>query len=119
MKATLFPSEQLGKAFDHYDMARDGIAALRGTGRLLGGVASIESAAGEIVRVEALSSADVGGPAEERLTEFAKSLIPALPFAEIDVLIIDRAGKVVYHDKGQTEKQAETVLNFLKSKKSS
>ena len=24
--ATLFPAEQLGKAFDHYDMARDGIA---------------------------------------------------------------------------------------------
>jgi TRAP-type C4-dicarboxylate transport system substrate-binding protein len=26
--ATLFPSEQLGKAFDHYDMARDGISDL-------------------------------------------------------------------------------------------
>ena len=26
IKSTLFPSEQLGKAFDHYDMARDGIA---------------------------------------------------------------------------------------------
>ncbi|HEY8289371.1 MAG TPA: hypothetical protein VIG49_08895, partial [Acetobacteraceae bacterium] len=26
VKSTLFPSEQLGKAFDHYDMARDGIA---------------------------------------------------------------------------------------------
>ena len=26
IKATIFPSEQLGKAFDHYDMARDGIA---------------------------------------------------------------------------------------------
>ena len=26
LNATLFPSEQLGKAFDHYDMARDGIA---------------------------------------------------------------------------------------------
>src|SRR3974377_2299652 len=26
IKITLFPSEQLGKAFDHYDMARDGIA---------------------------------------------------------------------------------------------
>jgi TRAP-type C4-dicarboxylate transport system substrate-binding protein len=26
--ATMFPSEQLGKAFDHYDMARDGIADL-------------------------------------------------------------------------------------------
>ncbi len=25
-RATVFPSEQLGKAFDHYDMARDGIA---------------------------------------------------------------------------------------------
>ena len=25
-KSTVFPSEQLGKAFDHYDMARDGIA---------------------------------------------------------------------------------------------
>ena len=24
--ATIFPAEQLGKAFDHYDMARDGIA---------------------------------------------------------------------------------------------
>ena len=26
IKANVFPSEQLGKAFDHYDMARDGIA---------------------------------------------------------------------------------------------
>jgi len=26
IKLTIFPSEQLGKAFDHYDMARDGIA---------------------------------------------------------------------------------------------
>ncbi len=26
IKATVYPSEQLGKAFDHYDMARDGIA---------------------------------------------------------------------------------------------
>src|ERR1700736_4841476 len=26
VKSALFPSEQLGKAFDHYDMTRDGIA---------------------------------------------------------------------------------------------
>src|SRR5258706_884836 len=26
IKSTVFPSEQLGKAFDHYDMARDGLA---------------------------------------------------------------------------------------------
>jgi TRAP-type C4-dicarboxylate transport system substrate-binding protein len=28
ISSTLFPSEQLGKAFDHYDMARDGISDL-------------------------------------------------------------------------------------------
>ncbi|MBV9251471.1 MAG: C4-dicarboxylate ABC transporter, partial [Acetobacteraceae bacterium] len=28
IKSTLFPSEQLGKAMDHYDMARDGISDL-------------------------------------------------------------------------------------------
>ncbi len=28
IKSTIFPSQQLGKAFDHYDMARDGIADL-------------------------------------------------------------------------------------------
>jgi TRAP-type C4-dicarboxylate transport system substrate-binding protein len=28
IKITIFPAEQLGKAFDHYDMARDGIADL-------------------------------------------------------------------------------------------
>jgi TRAP-type C4-dicarboxylate transport system substrate-binding protein len=28
IKSVIYPSEQLGKAFDHYDMARDGIADL-------------------------------------------------------------------------------------------
>src|SRR5258708_5389804 len=28
IKITIFPSQQLGQAFDHYDMARDGIADL-------------------------------------------------------------------------------------------
>jgi len=28
IKSKVFPSQQLGKAFDHYDMARDGIADL-------------------------------------------------------------------------------------------
>lgn len=28
IKVTIYPSEQLGKAFDHYDMARDGIAEI-------------------------------------------------------------------------------------------
>ncbi|MEY4371722.1 MAG: hypothetical protein RL219_491 [Actinomycetota bacterium] len=75
------------------DRLLDGIAALRSTGRLLGGVASVESSAGDIVRVEALTADDVGGQREIDLTAFAKGLIPALPFDEIDVLVIERGGK--------------------------
>jgi hypothetical protein len=75
------------------DRLLDGIAALRSTGRLLGGLASVESAAGEVVRVEALTGDEVGGGAEADLTEYARSLIPLLPFDEIDVLIVERGGK--------------------------
>ncbi len=70
-----------------------GITALRGTGRLLGGVTSIESAAGQVAQVEALTADEVGGDAERRLTEVARSLIPGLPFDEIDTLIIELGGK--------------------------
>ncbi len=71
----------------------DGIAALRATGRLLGGVASIESADGTVVDVQALTAAEVGGDVEIGLTERARGLVPALPFAEIDVLIVEQGGK--------------------------
>lgn len=75
------------------DRIINGIAALRATGRLLGGVASIESAAGEVVRVQALSAEDVGGAAEIELTNYSRDLVPPLPFPQIDVLIIDKGGK--------------------------
>lgn len=39
-------------------------------------------------------------------------------FASREAYLINREGKVVYYDKGQTEKQAEMVLAFLNSKKS-
>lgn len=71
----------------------DGIAALRSTGRLLGGVASVESASGRVVRVEGLDADDVGGPAEVRLAQLSRELVPPLPFDEIDVLVIEKAGK--------------------------
>lgn len=71
----------------------DGIAALRATGRVLGGVGSIESASGEVVRVEALRSLDVGGDRERELTDYARTLVPALPFPQIDVLIVEKGGK--------------------------
>lgn len=70
-----------------------GIEALRTTGRLLGGVASVESAAGDVVAVRALTAGDVGGVAEVELTDLARRLVPALPFGEIDVLVVERAGK--------------------------
>ena len=70
-----------------------GIAALRGTGRLVGGLSSIESTSGEVVRVEALTGEEIGAAAEIELTDFARALVPALPFDEIDVLIIERGGK--------------------------
>ncbi|MBI5772069.1 MAG: peroxiredoxin [Verrucomicrobia bacterium] len=35
-----------------------------------------------------------------------------------EAYLIDKSGKVVYHDEKQTDKQAEKVLEFLKSKKS-
>jgi hypothetical protein len=71
----------------------NGIAALRASGRLLGGVGSIESANGAVVRVQALTSDEVGGQAEIDLTDYARSLVPALPFPQVDVLIIDKGGK--------------------------
>lgn len=71
----------------------DGISALRATGRLLGGVASVESASGAVVEVAGLDADQVGGAEEVRLTELARSLVPALPFDEIDVLVIERGGK--------------------------
>ena len=71
----------------------DGIDALRSTGRLLGGVASVESANGRVVAIEGLSADDVGGRAEARLAELSRELVPPLPFEEIDVLVIEKAGK--------------------------
>ena len=38
--------------------------------------------------------------------------------ASREAYLIDRSGKVVYHDEKQTDKQAEKVLEFLKTKKS-
>lgn len=71
----------------------DGIDAVKSTGRLLGGLASIESPAGDVVRIEALRGEQIGADRERELTEFAKGLVPALPFDQIDVLIVEKGGK--------------------------
>jgi hypothetical protein len=71
----------------------NGIAALKGTGLLLGGVASLESADGHVVSVRALTAAEIGTDAEIALTDEARDLVPPLPFSVIDVLIIEQGGK--------------------------
>ena len=43
--------------------------------------------------MEGLTPDDVGGDREHELTEYARALVPALPFDEIDVLIVERGGK--------------------------
>jgi hypothetical protein len=75
------------------DRLLDACAALRSTGKLLGGIGSIESTTGDVVRIEGLAVDDVGGEFEHELTEYARALVPALPFDEIDVLIIEKGGK--------------------------
>jgi hypothetical protein len=75
------------------DRVLDGIGALRATGRLLGAIATVEGPGGDVVRVEALDAEDVGGEQERRLTELSRSLVPPLPFDEIDVLIVEHGGK--------------------------
>jgi hypothetical protein len=71
----------------------NGIAALRSTGRLLGGVGSLESADGHVVEVRALTADEVGTETEIALTDAARDLVPPLPFPVIDVLIIEQGGK--------------------------
>lgn len=70
-----------------------GITALRATGRLLGGVGSIESSTGDVAQVHALDAGEVGGDTERELTEYARTLVPPLPFGRIDVLVVEWGGK--------------------------
>ena len=75
------------------DQLIEGIDAMRAAGRVLGGVASVEAPSGEVVAVRALTAAEVGGPAEVALTDEARQLVAALPFPDIDVLVIEEGGK--------------------------
>lgn len=71
----------------------DGIAELRGTGRILGGLGTIENCSGEVVGVEALTGAEIGTAREIELTDYARTFVPRLPFEHIDVLIVEQVGK--------------------------
>jgi hypothetical protein len=59
----------------------------------LGGIALIENELGHTCELHALRPDQVGREPEMALTRHARTLIPRLPFAELDVLIIDEMGK--------------------------
>lgn len=60
---------------------------------LLGGVALIENELGRTCEVHPLLNHQVGQQEETNLLRRARDLAPSLPFAQIDVLLIDEMGK--------------------------
>jgi hypothetical protein len=62
---------------------------------VLCGLAILENAYDETARIVAVAPDAIGGAAEAALLEEAKGLMAALPFDDIDVLIVDEMGKNV------------------------
>jgi hypothetical protein len=62
-------------------------------GKVLAGVAIIEDAHEQTADIAVLPPAEIGGPAEAALLERSKTLMARLPFAELDVLVVDEIGK--------------------------
>lgn len=62
------------------------------TGRIRAGVALLENAYHELCYVELIPGTEIANR-EPALLERARSLQPTLPFAELDVLVVDRIGK--------------------------
>ncbi len=62
-------------------------------GKVLAGVAIIEDAHEQTADIAVLPPAAIGGPAEAALLDRSKTLMARLPFAELDVLVVDEIGK--------------------------
>ncbi len=63
------------------------------TGRFLGGLAIVENAYDRTACVEFLEPDDIAAAGEEALQHRAKQLMAALPFDELDVLVVEEMGK--------------------------
>jgi len=66
---------------------------LERAGLLVGSVAIVENQRDETAMIRGLSAGEVGAASEEALLKEAWQLLPRLPFATIDVLVVDRMGK--------------------------
>lgn len=60
---------------------------------LIGGLAIIENAFGKTNSITALIASQIGGLIEKNLLKKARSLLPKLPFSEIDILVLREIGK--------------------------
>jgi hypothetical protein len=64
-------------------------------GVLLGGLAIVENQRDETAAVHGLPAAEIGGDGEAALLDEARALMPRIPFADLDVLVVERIGKDV------------------------
>lgn len=60
---------------------------------ILGGIALIENELGRTAEVHPLLPEQIGADGEKALLKRARSIMPRLPFPEIDLLVIDEMGK--------------------------
>ena len=77
----------------HHLARAAGVAAE--TGLLLGGLGIVENARDETALVRGFTAHEIGRPEEARLLEAARSMMPRIPFAELDVLVVEHMGKDV------------------------
>ncbi len=63
------------------------------TGLFIGGLAVVENAYDRTAFVEFVEPPDIAGVGERVLQQRAKELMAALPFAQLDVLVVDEMGK--------------------------
>jgi hypothetical protein len=74
-------------------MPRAARCMVEATGKFLGGLGVIENAYDRTAVVQFVEPDGIAGPAEIALQEQSKSLMAALPFDDLDVLIVDEMGK--------------------------
>src|SRR5688572_5091493 len=74
-------------------MPRAARCLIETTGTFLGGLAVLENALDQTAAVEWVEAEDIAGPGEEKLLQRARGFMAALPFDDLDVLIVDEMGK--------------------------
>jgi len=64
-------------------------------GRVIGGLAVLENAYHQVAEIVGVPPAGIGREAEAALLTRARALMPSLPFARLDVLLVEEMGKNV------------------------